>query len=72
MLIKFGTCDLIFSKDPHPYSALPAEGVVVNWIGLLIVAFCAAVLYLAVTPRFRRVARAEDEVLLRDSVVTEE
>ena len=48
------------------YSERDPSGVVANWIGLLIVVFCALVVYLVANPRFKRLTRPEDELLLTD------
>ncbi len=39
----------------------------VNWIGVLVVAFGVGVVFLAVTPRFKRLTKPEDEMLLRET-----
>lgn len=46
------------------YSDLPAEGVIVNFIGLLLVIFAGCVVFLVTEPRFKRQPLPEDEMLL--------
>jgi len=48
------------------YQERDPSGVVANWIGLLIVVFCVLVVYLIANPRFKRLTRPEDEMLLTD------
>ena len=48
------------------YQERDPSGVVANWIGLLIVVFCVLVIYLVANPRFKRLTRPEDEMLLTD------
>jgi len=48
------------------YSERDPSGVVANWIGLLILVFCVMVVYLVANPRFKRLTRPEDEMLLVD------
>jgi len=48
------------------YQERDPSGVVANWIGLLIVVFCAMVVYLVANPRFKRLTRPEDEMLLTE------
>jgi len=48
------------------YQERDPSGVVANWIGLLIVVFCTLVVYLIANPRFKRLTRPEDEMLLTD------
>jgi len=48
------------------YSERDPSGVVANWIGLLILIFGILVVYLVANPRFKRLTRPEDEMLLVD------
>ena len=48
------------------YQDRDPSGVVANWIGLLIVVFAAMVVYLVANPRFKRLTRPEDEMLLTE------
>ena len=48
------------------YQERDPSGVVANWIGLLIVVFGALVVYLVANPRFKRLTRPEDELLLTE------
>lgn len=60
----------IFSlKDD--YSAKTPEAIMVNWIGVLTILFCILVVYLASNPRFKRLNRPEDEMLLQETNVNE-
>lgn len=43
------------------------EGVLANWIGLLIIAFAVTIVYIAANPRYKRLNRPEDEMLLSDT-----
>lgn len=59
------------SPDPHTiflsrgkYQERDPEGVMVNWIGLLIIVFAVVVVYLTGNPRYKRLMRPEDEMLL--------
>ncbi|XP_012530243.1 cytochrome b561 isoform X2 [Monomorium pharaonis] len=46
------------------YSAFVSEGILINFMGLLFVAFGALSVYLVTQERYRRLPRPEDEVLL--------
>ncbi|XP_033607634.1 cytochrome b561 isoform X2 [Cryptotermes secundus] len=46
------------------YAKLPAEGILINFIGVLLVAFAGLVMYLVTEPRFKRQPLPEDEMLL--------
>lgn len=46
------------------YAKLPAEGILINCIGVLLVAFAGLVMYLVTEPRFKRQPLPEDEILL--------
>ena len=48
------------------YQERDPSGVVANWIGLLILVFGVLVVYLVANPRFKRLTRPEDEMLLTD------
>jgi cytochrome b-561 len=48
------------------YQERDPSGVVANWIGLLIIIFAALVVYLVANPRFKRLTRPEDEMLLNE------
>lgn len=48
------------------YQDRDPSGVVANWIGLLIGLFCVLVVYLVANPRFKRLTRPEDEMLLTE------
>ena len=58
----------IFHRKPK-YAEKPPEGILVNWIGLLISLFGVLVVFLAATPRFKRLTRPEDEMLLQETNV---
>lgn len=55
----------IFSLNSKYQERDPA-GVVANWIGLLIIVFGVLVVFLGGNPRFRRLTRPEDEMLLNE------
>jgi len=61
----------IFSIKEPKYAEKPPEGILVNWIGLLISIFGVLVVFLATTPRFKRLTRPEDEMLLQETNVNE-
>ncbi|KYN32172.1 Cytochrome b561 [Trachymyrmex septentrionalis] len=46
------------------YSAFVSEGILINFIGLLLVLFGGLSVYLVTQERYRRLSRSEDEVLL--------
>ncbi|PSN36011.1 putative cytochrome b561 [Blattella germanica] len=46
------------------YAQFPAEGILVNFIGVFLVAFAGLVIYLTTEPRFKRQPLPEDEMLL--------
>jgi hypothetical protein len=46
------------------YGKLPSEGMLVNFIGVLLVAFAGLVTYIVTEPRFKRQLIPEDEMLL--------
>lgn len=48
----------------RPYSELPAEGALINFIGLIFIIFGGLTVYLVSQERYRRLARPEDDVLL--------
>ncbi|XP_046388334.1 transmembrane ascorbate-dependent reductase CYB561 isoform X2 [Ischnura elegans] len=48
------------------YQDLPTEGLLVNFIGMAIVLFTVLVMFLVTTPRFRRLATTEDDLLLQE------
>ncbi|KAL0118419.1 hypothetical protein PUN28_009228 [Cardiocondyla obscurior] len=48
------------------YSAFVGEGMLINFIGLLLIIFGGLSVYLVTQERYRRLPRAEDEVLLSD------
>jgi len=56
-------------NDLQPYSSLPPEAYLINFIGLLLAVFCCLVVYLLTHSGYRRTAQPEDEVLLRDTVI---
>ena len=63
---------LNYRKDPGPkYAEKPPEGILANWIGLLISLFGVLVVFLAATPRFKRLTRPEDEMLLQETNVND-
>ena len=55
-----------FFSNRSKYSERDPSGVVANWIGLLILIFGILVVYLVANPRFKRLTRPEDEMLLVD------
>jgi len=59
-----GLCEKAVFKLGANYSALPNEAVIINTIGLLIVAFAALVVYLATHRPFKRLPLPEDSILL--------
>jgi len=61
----------IFSIKQPKYAEKPPEGILVNWIGLLISLFGVLVVFLASTPRFKRLTRPEDEMLLQETNVND-
>ena len=50
------------------YATKTSTGIMVNWIGLLILLFGILVVYLAANPRYKRLTRPEDEMLLTETV----
>ena len=58
---------VFFPGNSKDYADRSAGGVVANWIGILIVVFGVAVVYLTVTPRFKRLPRPEDGMLLNET-----
>ncbi|CAG0881651.1 unnamed protein product [Cyprideis torosa] len=54
--------------ENHQYKALPAEGMLVNMIGMLIVIFGILVLTLVGLRRYRRIPVTEDEMLLTEAI----
>lgn len=46
------------------YQELPAEGLLVNFIGIILVVFGSLVVYLVTEPQYKRQPRPEDEILL--------
>ncbi|KYQ55483.1 Cytochrome b561 [Trachymyrmex zeteki] len=46
------------------YSAFESEGILINFIGLLLVLFGGLSVYLVTQERYRRLSRSEDEILL--------
>ena len=46
------------------YGELPSEGVMMNFIGVLLVVFAGLVIYLVTEPHFKRQPLPEDEMLL--------
>lgn len=52
------------SFSGQDYGNLPNEAVIVNTMGLLMVAFAAGVVYLSTTKHFRRLPLPEDAILL--------
>jgi hypothetical protein len=61
---KFHECLKLCLFIHSDYSKLPPEGIVVNCIGVLVVAFAGLVMYLVTEPRFKRQPLPEDELLL--------
>lgn len=57
---------LIFALGTQ-YSNRDPEGVMANWIGVLIVVFGVLVVYLATNYKYKRLARPEDEMLLTET-----
>jgi len=62
-------CDLClklyyFFFTHRGYSELPTEGIMINFIGVLLVVFAGLVIYLVTEPRFKRQPLPEDEMLL--------
>ncbi|XP_055910959.1 plasma membrane ascorbate-dependent reductase CYBRD1 isoform X2 [Eupeodes corollae] len=53
-----------FSMPNGAYSALPTSGVMVNFMGILMVVFGALVMYLSTEPKYKRRPIPEDAVLL--------
>jgi hypothetical protein len=59
---------LIHRNDGGKYQQLVPEAVLINFIGILIFVFGALTIYLVLHPSYKRVALAEDEMLLHRSV----
>jgi len=49
------------------YSKRDPEGVMANWIGVLIIVFGVLVVYLATNYKYKRLPRPEDEMLLNET-----
>ena len=65
---------MISSKTPNliiynfrTYSKRDPEGVMANWIGVLIIVFGVLVVYLASNWKYKRLPRPEDEMLLNET-----
>lgn len=58
---------LYSDKDIGGYQAKTNEGTLVNYLGLSVVAFCVAVVYLVGNPSYKRLTKPEDEILLRET-----
>nr|CAD7266488.1 unnamed protein product [Timema shepardi] len=46
------------------YADLPSEGLLINFIGIVLVVFATLVIYIVTESRFKRHSRPEDEILL--------
>lgn len=53
------------------YSQRAPEGVMANWIGILIILFGTLIVYLATNIKYKRLERPEDSLLLQESSVNE-
>ena len=53
------------------YGKRDPEGVMANWIGILIILFGTLVVYLATNIKYKRLERPEDSLLLQESSVNE-
>lgn len=53
------------------YQQRDPEGVMANWIGILIVLFGITVVYLVGNPAYKRLTRPEDEMLLQENATSE-
>lgn len=40
----------------------------VNWIGVLVIVFAVLVIYLVANPRYKRLTKPEDEMLLQETI----
>ena len=49
------------------YGKRAPEGVMANWIGILIILFGTLVVYLATNIKYKRLERPEDSLLLQES-----
>ena len=49
------------------YGKRDPEGVMANWIGILIIVFGVLVVYLATNYKYKRLPRPEDEMLLNET-----
>ena len=54
------------------YSQRDPEGVMANWIGVLIIVFGVMVVYLATNYKYKRLPRPEDEMLLNETHAQDE
>lgn len=57
---------LHFRKDD--YKSKGAEATLLNWVGVLLIIFGVLVVYLAQNPRYKRLNRPEDEMLLTETL----
>jgi len=62
---------LLFSFKHGEYGKRDPEGVMANWIGILIILFGTLVVYLATNIKYKRLERPEDSLLLQESSVNE-
>ncbi|XP_043210944.1 transmembrane ascorbate-dependent reductase CYB561-like isoform X1 [Amphibalanus amphitrite] len=56
-------------NNEQPYSKLPPEAYLINFVGLLLAVFCCLVVFLLSHGGYRRPPQPEDEMLLRDTVI---
>jgi len=61
---------LLFSLKGE-YGKRAPEGVMANWIGILIILFGTLIVYLATNIKFKRLERPEDSLLLQEASVNE-
>jgi len=62
---------LLFTFKKGEYGQRAPEGVMANWIGILIILFGTLVVYLATNIQYKRLQRPEDSLLLQESSVAE-
>ena len=63
----FFAANMFDSFRYRTYGKRDPEGVMANWIGILIIVFGVLVVYLATNYKYKRLPRPEDEMLLNET-----
>ena len=63
----FVSTHIFYSFRYRTYGKRDPEGVMANWIGILIIVFGVLVVYLATNYKYKRLPRPEDEMLLNET-----